>query len=58
MAKLKGSKDGYTWEEMARSNQASGHNRFSRQQRIKNLTLLMKWCGKKIKELTLEGNQR
>lgn len=52
MANLKGSKDGHTWEEVIRKEQNSGYSRFSDQQVIKNLTLLMKWCEDKIIELT------
>ena len=52
MANLKGSKDGRTWEEVVRKEQSSEYNRFSDRQFIKNLTLLKKWCEKKIIELT------
>ena len=52
MANPKGSKDGRTWEEMIREDQTSKCNRFSDQQAMKNLTLLMKWSEKKIIELS------
>ncbi|HLF18614.1 MAG TPA: hypothetical protein VI749_06970 [Candidatus Omnitrophota bacterium] len=49
MTKIKGSKDGRTWEETARQRPDS---RYSVQQTIKNLTVLKDWCEKKISELT------
>ena len=52
MAKVRGSKDGLTWEEMIREKHGSEYNRFSDLQAINNLTLLKKWCEEKIIELT------
>ena len=54
---IKGSKDGSTWEEMSRKDQNLAHNRFSDQQTIKNLTLLKKWCEKKIIELNKKNKR-
>lgn len=51
MVDTKGSKDGSTWEELVRKDKSLAHGRFSNQQYIKNLTLLKKWCEKKISEL-------
>ncbi len=68
MGDVKGSKDGCNWEEVLRKEHGSEYNRFSDWQYIKNLTLLQKWCEKKIMELTKkideeggkpkEGNKR
>ena len=52
IANVMGSKDGRTWEEVIREEQSSKYNRFSHQQSLRNLTLLMKWCEDKIIELT------
>lgn len=51
MANIKGSKDGQTWEEMVREDKSLSNSRFSDQQALKNLILLMEWCGDKITEL-------
>jgi len=54
MAKIKGSKDGRTWEETVRQQKNGEGNRFSAQFALRNLRLLKEWSGEKIRELSQE----
>jgi len=49
--KVKGSKDGQTWEEGQRVNKSGELNRFSEVQTLKNLEIMRDWCEEKILEL-------